>query len=229
MINEARQAENRSDELVVDLHPDRPVYRGIALPEHIISLEADPTFEELEAAGSFVDKRSEPHTVLDGFFLVSGEIPRVTPYETGLRNAVRYDPDENDWFSDESITDERSLICNLKGAWISIPDLEYQVLTHPLGKGLVVFTGCSHAGVVNTSKHAVQLTGGTVPLHAVVGGFHLAMSEPDHIESTVTDLKKLDPAVLMPGHCSGWRAKFAIEKHMPGSMVPCTVGSRIAF
>ncbi|KAJ6087228.1 hypothetical protein N7467_006142 [Penicillium canescens] len=211
MINEARQAENRSDELVVDLHPDRPVYRGIALPEHIISLEADPTFEELEAAGSFVDKRSEPHTVLDGFFLVSGEIPRVTPYETGLRNAVRYDPDENDWFSDESITDERSLICNLKG------------------KGLVVFTGCSHAGVVNTSKHAVQLTGGTVPLHAVVGGFHLAMSEPDHIESTVTDLKKLDPAVLMPGHCSGWRAKFAIEKHVPGSMVPCTVGSRIAF
>jgi 7,8-dihydropterin-6-yl-methyl-4-(beta-D-ribofuranosyl)aminobenzene 5'-phosphate synthase len=55
------------------------------------------------------------------------------------------------------------------------------------------------------------------------------MSEPDQIESTVIDLKKLDPAVLMPGHCSGWRAKFAIEKHMPGSMVPCTVGSRIAF
>jgi 7,8-dihydropterin-6-yl-methyl-4-(beta-D-ribofuranosyl)aminobenzene 5'-phosphate synthase len=123
MINEAKQAQGRSDKLVVDLHPDRPVYRGIALPEVVISLEADPTFEELESAGSSVDKRAEPHTVLDGFFLVSGEIPRVTPYETGLRNAVRYDPDEKDWFSDESITDERSLICNLKGMRISIPDI----------------------------------------------------------------------------------------------------------
>ncbi|KZN94434.1 7,8-dihydropterin-6-methyl-4-(beta-D-ribofuranosyl)-aminobenzene-5'-phosphate synthase [Penicillium chrysogenum] len=207
MISDAKRAESRSGDLVADLHPDRPVYRGISLPSHIISLQADPTFEEIGNAGAVVDKRSEPHTVLDNFFLVSGEIPRVTPYETGLKNAVRYDPDESDWFSDEVIVDERSLI------W----------------KGLVVFTGCSHAGVVNTTKHAVELTGGTVPVHAVVGGFHLATSDADQIQDTVADLKGLDPAVLMPGHCSGWRAKFAIEKHMPGSLVPCTVGSRITF
>lgn len=115
MIKDAKQAEGRSEELIVDLHPDRPSYRGIALPEHIISLEADPTFEELEGAGAVIDQRSEPHTVLDDFFLISGEIPRETPYETGLKNAVRYDPDENEWFSDEVIQDERSLICNLKG------------------------------------------------------------------------------------------------------------------
>ncbi|CAG8025826.1 unnamed protein product [Penicillium olsonii] len=209
MIKDAKQAESRSEDLVVDLHPDRPSYRGIALPEHIISLEADPTFEEMESAGAVVDKRSEPHTVLDNFFLVSGEIPRVTPYETGLRNAVRYDPHEKEWFSDEAIQDERALFCNLKG--------------------LVVFTACSHAGVVNATKHAVHLTGGTVPVHAVVGGFHLATSDADQVETTVKDLKRLDPAVIMPGHCTGWRAKFAIEKHMPGSMVPCTVGSRITF
>lgn len=115
MIKDAKQAECLSEELVADLHPDRPAYRGFALPEHIISFEADPTFDEIEVAGASVDKRSEPHTVLNDFFLVSGEIPRVTPYETGLKNAVRYDPDENDWFSDEVIVDERSLVCNLKG------------------------------------------------------------------------------------------------------------------
>lgn len=102
-------------------------------------------------------------------------------------------------------------------------------LTCSLGKGLVVFTGCSHAGVVNTTKHAVELTGGGLPVHAVVGGFHLATSDAEQIQNTVADLKRLDPAVLMPGHCSGWRAKFAIEKHIPGSLVPCTVGSRITF
>ncbi|KAJ5422252.1 hypothetical protein N7491_010697 [Penicillium cf. griseofulvum] len=229
MINDAKRAESRSEDLVADLHPDRPVYRGIALPEHIISLEADPTFEDIGSAGAVVDKRSEPHTVLDDFFLISGEIPRVTPYETGLKNAVRYDPDDNDWFSDEVIIDERSLICNLKGICILKHTHELIVLTCSSGKGLVVFTGCSHAGVVNTTKHAVQLTGGTIPVHAVVGGFHLATSDADQIQNTVADLKRLDPAVLMPGHCSGWRAKFAIEKHMPGSLVPCTVGSRITF
>lgn len=117
MIKDAKRAESHDEDLVADLHPDRPAYRCIALPEHIISLEADPTFEEIKSAGAVVDKRSEPHTVLDDFFLVSGEIPRVTPYETGLKNAVRYDPDENDWFSDEVILDERSLICNLKGTY----------------------------------------------------------------------------------------------------------------
>jgi hypothetical protein len=115
MIKDAKQAEGRSEDLVVDLHPDRPAYRGIALPERIISLEADPEFEEMTGAGAVVDKQSKPHTVLDDFFLVSGEIPRVTPYETGLKYAVRYDPKENEWYSDELIQDERSLICNLKG------------------------------------------------------------------------------------------------------------------
>jgi 7,8-dihydropterin-6-yl-methyl-4-(beta-D-ribofuranosyl)aminobenzene 5'-phosphate synthase len=115
MIKDAKQSHGRSDDLVIDLHPDRPVYRGIALPENIISLEADPTFNELTDAGAVVNKSSEAHTVLDDMFLISGEIPRVTPYETGLKNAVRYDPDENDWYSDELITDERFLACNIKG------------------------------------------------------------------------------------------------------------------
>lgn len=98
-----------------------------------------------------------------------------------------------------------------------------------LGKGLVVFTGCGHAGVVNTVEHASKLVGGQTPLYAVVGGFHLATSEESQIQSTVADLKRLDPAVVMPGHCSGWRSKFAIEKHMPGTLVPCTVGVKITF
>ena len=103
------------EDLIVDLHPDRPVYRGISFPEHIVSLEADPTFDEIVAAGGKVEKWSDAHTVLDDMFLISGEIPRVTPYETGLRGSVRFDPEEKDWYSDETIADERFLACNLKG------------------------------------------------------------------------------------------------------------------
>jgi 7,8-dihydropterin-6-yl-methyl-4-(beta-D-ribofuranosyl)aminobenzene 5'-phosphate synthase len=97
------------------------------------------------------------------------------------------------------------------------------------GKGIVVFTGCSHAGVVNTTKHAVATLGSKVPLHAMVGGYHLAGSPKEDIAATVLALKEMDRKVLLPGHCSGWRVKYEIEKKMPGRLVPCTVGVTIAF
>lgn len=89
-----------------------------------------------------------------------------------------------------------------------------------------MFTGCSHAGVVNASKHAVDLAPGT-PLYAVMGGFHLADAEPETISNSVADLKSLEPKMLLAGHCTGWRAKFEIEKQIPGgTLVPSFVGSR---
>lgn len=92
-----------------------------------------------------------------------------------------------------------------------------------------MFTGCSHGGVVNASKNAVELLGGAVPLYAVVGGYHLVGEQEANVESTVQDLKELDAKLLLPGHCSGWRVKYEIEKELPGRLVPCTVGSRFTF
>ncbi|KAH8703530.1 cytochrome P450 [Talaromyces proteolyticus] len=201
MIKKAKRDNGHVDEtLVVDVHPDRPDYRGFDMRDKIISLEADPTFEEMENNGARVSQHSETHTILDDMFLISGEIPRETSYETGAKFGMRFDKSEGEWITDEKIADERLLMCNLKG------------------KGIVVFTGCSHAGVVNTSCHAKNLLGGKVPLHAVVGGYHLSLSDDKTTNDTVADLKKLDPAVLLPGHCTGWRAKFAIEKAMPGNL-----------
>jgi 7,8-dihydropterin-6-yl-methyl-4-(beta-D-ribofuranosyl)aminobenzene 5'-phosphate synthase len=98
------------------------------------------------------------------------------------------------------------------------------------GKGIVVFTGCSHAGVVNASKHALDLAGPAVPLYAVVGGYHLVgpFNEP-LVPETVQDLKKLGPKVLLPGHCSGWRVKYEIERQMPGVLAPSTVGTHFVL
>jgi 7,8-dihydropterin-6-yl-methyl-4-(beta-D-ribofuranosyl)aminobenzene 5'-phosphate synthase len=97
------------------------------------------------------------------------------------------------------------------------------------GKGIVMLTGCSHRGVVNASREAVQLLDGKVPLHAVLGGYHLGANDDENVKQTVRDLKALDPKVLLPGHCSGWRVKFEIERELPGRLVPCTVGSKIKF
>lgn len=80
-----------------------------------ISLEADPTFDEIEQAGGILDKKATAHTILDDMFLVSGEIPRTTAYEAGLKGGIRYEKASGKWTPDESITDERMVICNLKG------------------------------------------------------------------------------------------------------------------
>ena len=85
-------------------------------------------------------------------FHVSGEIPRVTAYERGLKGQHRRTLDGTSWEPDELVIDERFLAVNVAG------------------KGLVVFTACSHAGVVNVLQHARE-SFPSVPLYAVAGGF----------------------------------------------------------
>ncbi|KIW96535.1 uncharacterized protein Z519_01926 [Cladophialophora bantiana CBS 173.52] len=207
MINKAKGKIG----IPVDLHPNRPTYRGFLGPTGPISLEKDPTFEEIESAGASIVKNDQPHTILEDMFLISGEIPRVTPYEKGFQRGIRFNPGTGSWDTDELILDERFLMCNVKG------------------KGIVVFTGCSHAGVVNVVKNALQLAGGTLPLFAVIGGYHLVGPNEAFIKDTVAELKELNPRILIPGHCSGWRAKYEIEKAMPGRLAPSTVGTQFVL
>lgn len=102
--------------LVVDLHPDRPTFRGIQIPNKgVVSLEADPTFEEIENAGGTTQLSNLTHTVLDRMFLISGEIPRVTEYENGFPLGVRFNSESSVWEKDEVIRDERLLMCKVKG------------------------------------------------------------------------------------------------------------------
>ncbi|KUJ13399.1 metallo-beta-lactamase superfamily protein [Mollisia scopiformis] len=204
-------SSNPPSPVVTDLHPSRPTYRGFMVGSTPISMQVDPSFEEMEDAGAVVEKFEEAHTVLDDMFLVSGEIPRFTGYEKGVKGGIRFEEDREEWVKDEEILDERFLMCNLKG------------------KGIILFTGCSHGGVVNTALHAKSLLNDEVPLYAVVGGYHLVGEQEANVEATVRDLKKLDPKVLLPGHCSGWRVKLEIEKQMPGRLVPCGVGARLSF
>jgi 7,8-dihydropterin-6-yl-methyl-4-(beta-D-ribofuranosyl)aminobenzene 5'-phosphate synthase len=117
LITSARAAQpspSGPQKLMVDLHPARPDYRGMmaAVP---ISLEADPTFAEISGAGGTVFKSDSPHTVLDDMFLISGFIPRLTPYEKGVTRGIRFNGATGSWETDELIEDERLVMCKLKG------------------------------------------------------------------------------------------------------------------
>ncbi|EGD94654.1 metallo-beta-lactamase [Trichophyton tonsurans CBS 112818] len=222
MIKEAQEAQGTSNAgLIVDVHPSRPNYRGFQLGEEIISLQADPGFDEMAAAGATVSKNSQPHTLAGGIFHVSGMIPRETEYETGLKGAMRLG-DDGKWEKDEEIADERAVTCRVRGL------------------GLIAITGCSHAGVVNTARHAIRSQqqeskendakeGQEEDIFAIIGGYHLATSDEAAVHATVHDLKALSPHFLVPAHCSGWRVKMAIENAMPGRLLPCSVGARLTF
>lgn len=123
LINAAK-AFKGLENVTIDLHPDRPDFRGVALPDFQMSLEADPTFTEITNAGGVISKNADAHVVLEDMFLISGEIPRVTPYETGLRRGARFVSGTGKWEKDTLILDERFVICKLKGLSFTLKLLE---------------------------------------------------------------------------------------------------------
>jgi len=144
-------------------------------------------------------------------FYVSGEIPRVTPFEPGLPGQVRRTADGKGWEPDTLILDERWLAVNIAG------------------KGIVVFSACSHAGIVNVLTHAQKTFAGT-PLHAAMGGFHLSGPNERIIPQTVDAMKAFDLKLIAAGHCTGWRAMSALANAFGDKVLaPTAVGKRYTF
>jgi 7,8-dihydropterin-6-yl-methyl-4-(beta-D-ribofuranosyl)aminobenzene 5'-phosphate synthase len=142
---------------------------------------------------------------------VSGEIPRVTSYERGYPGQVRRTEDGQGWEPDELLLDERWLGINVKG------------------KGLVVLSACSHAGIVNVLHHARE-TYPDVPLHAILGGLHLSGANEAVIPQTVNDLKQFGLNTIAAGHCTGWRAMTALATAFGDKVLaPTAVGKRYSF
>ena len=96
------------------------------------------------------------------------------------------------------------------------------------GKGLVVLSGCAHAGIVNTVKQS-QKCAGIQKIHAVLGGFHLINAKPEIIQRTVSDIKAMKPDYVVPTHCTGFEAILAFAKEMPGEFNLNTAGTQYTF
>ncbi|HET6198997.1 MAG: MBL fold metallo-hydrolase [Candidatus Acidiferrales bacterium] len=193
-------------------HPDMFRSRARKLPGGQMWPSKDvPSVEMLTLHGAQVINTRTAQTFLDGMFFLSGEIPRVTPFERGLAAHYQRTEDGLDWMPDPWLIDERFLMVNVEG------------------KGLVVFTACSHAGVINVLTHAQECFPG-VPLYAVAGGFHLVGPNEPIIPETVEAMKDFRLKVIAAGHCTGWRAVTALVNAFGDSSVdPSVVGKRYTF
>src|SRR3984957_20426319 len=132
----------------------------------------------LEREGFEVIERRQP-SLLVGGILITGEVDRVTEFEHGMPSTHQA-WDGHGWQHDPLVIDDQALVINVRG------------------RGLVIVTGCGHAGVGNIIPHAMRLTR-VSRLLAVIGGFHLSgpAFEPV-IGPTVSALTALAPAPSTP-------------------------------
>jgi 7,8-dihydropterin-6-yl-methyl-4-(beta-D-ribofuranosyl)aminobenzene 5'-phosphate synthase len=195
--------------LPVLLHPHFWRRRRLVLPGRE-PLELPTTSRAaLQGAGFEVIEEQQVGFLLDGSVLVTGEVPRTTGYEPGFPPQQAWLQER--WEPDPLVLDEQAVLINVRD------------------KGLVVITGCGHAGIVNICRYAQRLTAGT-PLYSVIGGFHLSgpRFEP-LIPRVLADLGAMAPRVIVPAHCTGWRAQHAMSAHFGDAFVPNTVGSVFAL
>jgi len=81
-------------------------------------------------------------------------------------------------------------------------------------KGLIVLTGCGHAGILNTIQHAQEITG-IQKIYAIIGGLHQNWTSLDKIKNTVQILKKMNPELICGIHCTGFKFMAESMQQMP--------------
>jgi 7,8-dihydropterin-6-yl-methyl-4-(beta-D-ribofuranosyl)aminobenzene 5'-phosphate synthase len=196
-------------QIPIVLHPDAYLKRKNIHPDGHESEHIPPSKRDLEAEDVQIIEERGPSMVIGGYALVTGQIPRATPYEKGSPAQVALI--DGRWQPDPWIHDDQAIVINVKG------------------KGLVVLTGCGHAGVVNTLKAARELTG-VDQVHGIIGGFHLTgpMFEPI-IAPTLEALKDFNPSVIVPQHCTGWKATHLIAREFPEAYIPNSVGTTLVI
>lgn len=194
------------------VNPGMFIERGATLSTGtIMRLDKVPSPEEMTTHGAEVVNSPEERGLLDDFFYLSGEIPRVTPFEKGRQDHLCRDGVDRPWRPDPLLMDERYLAANL------------------CGRGLIVFSSCSHAGVINVLLDVRQRFP-NLPIYAVFGGLHLVGTLEKIIPDTVENLKQFNLKQIIPGHCTGFRAQHALLSVFGEAVVvPSAVGSRYSF
>ena len=204
------RAGNKERRVPLHVHPGAFVKRALRLPDgELLPLQDVPSREALHSAGVELIESNQAEEIVEGRFFLTGEIPRRS-FERGLVNQVRLN-EAGEWEPDPLCIDERFMVANVKG------------------KGLAIFTGCSHAGVVNICNHARELFP-EMPLYALVGGLHLVHPNEDLIGETIKELERFGLKVIIPGHCTGWRAIHALVNAFGEEVVdPLAVGSKLSL
>lgn len=168
----------------------------------------DASFFPLINDSNCYNKNQDHHLLM-----ITGQIPRETSFEKGLPPQYKEDTDnEKCLVPDPLVNDDQALVANIRH------------------KGLVIITGCGHAGIINTINYAKKLSG-INKIYAVLGGFHLTGGDvfEEAIDPTVNELQKADLEYVIPCHCTGWKGINRIIDTMPEKFIQSSVGTTFNF
>ncbi|HLY16688.1 MAG TPA: MBL fold metallo-hydrolase [Bryobacteraceae bacterium] len=155
--------------------------------------EANPmiaTKRDYESTGGSFVEYATAHELFPGVWL-TGPVPRKYPEKNWspgrkLRQADGQTPEDN-------LPEDQSLV----------------VVTE---KGLVLISGCGHAGIINTLDYArAQIS--AAPVHAALGGFHLYQASDDKLAWTASKLQEFGLQNLLGAHCTGIEAVYRLRQH----------------
>ena len=197
--------------VTVHVNPGMFNERAIRLSSgKIVPVANVPLPSELDRRGAIVVNNAEDRLLLDGHFYYSGEIPRVSAFEKGRDDHFCRKNPEARWEPDPLLLDERLLVAKVRGL------------------GLIVFSSCSHAGIVNVCTH-VRALFPDVPIHTVMGGLHLGGVMERNIPDTEEALRPFDIGHIITGHCTGWRALHALANAFGEAVSQSAVGTTYTF
>jgi 7,8-dihydropterin-6-yl-methyl-4-(beta-D-ribofuranosyl)aminobenzene 5'-phosphate synthase len=189
-------------DLPIIAHPDIFRLNFITDPylRHVGVMDGDKKVD-IEASGGSLYLTKDPLEIMPGL-ITTGEVERVTDFEEVGINLFTIDNGE---VKTDPMLDDISVVANIKG------------------KGLVIVTGCSHAGIVNITRQAIKLTD-TEKVHGIIGGFHLIEASESRIKKTAPALKEFNPDWIYAGHCTGFRAQVELYNTFKDRFSPLHTG-----
>ncbi|HEY33523.1 MAG TPA: MBL fold metallo-hydrolase [Dehalococcoidia bacterium] len=161
--------------------------------------------EELESLGARFNLTREPVYITENI-LTTGEIPMVTGYEEIDSHLFVKEGGE---LKSDPLADDLALIINADF-------------------GLVVILGCAHRGIINTLRHARNLTGKEL-VYAVIGGTHLIGASEERMERTIADLREMGIQRLGVSHCTGFPASARLFHEFEDSFFLNNAGTRFTL
>ncbi|MGI6468756.1 MAG: MBL fold metallo-hydrolase [Syntrophomonadaceae bacterium] len=170
-------------------------------------IEVGCPFSEAEAveAGARFRYSDKPLEIYPGVY-ITGTIPRRTAYEdAGGRFVLQSGED----LIEDYIEDDMAL-----------------VIDHP--QGLIILSGCAHAGTVNTLEYAREITGKR-HIQAYIGGTHLMNASSERMEATLSALLDELPDRIMIGHCTGFYPAAQLYQALGHRVVKIDAGSHFTF
>ncbi|HET9596557.1 MAG TPA: MBL fold metallo-hydrolase [Anaeromyxobacteraceae bacterium] len=162
----------------------------------------DGTRAAYEAAGGKFVEHDAPFEILPGVWL-TGPVPRVHPERNYPQGIIVKTPQG-------TVTDD-------------VPEDDALVLDST--DGLVVVTGCGHAGVTNILEAARKVVRPDAHVSAVFGGLHLLSADDATLDWTGSQFKRFGVAHVVGAHCTGIEAVYRLRQAAGLDRKRCVVGA----